>query len=133
MSKIISLVLIGISFICLNYSCHDTPESKFEIRNNSDSSIYFAFSYSYPDSSLSRINSVPYYKGNLWQKLLAHEGKYEGTGIFDLSQTTLVFIFDAQTIENTPWDSIVKHRTVLKRYQLTKSDMEKCDWTIIYP
>jgi len=44
-----------------------------------------------------------------------------------------MFIFDAHTIETTPWDSIVKHNMILKRYQLTKTDMEKSNWTITYP
>jgi len=70
---------------------------------------------------------------NLWQKILPNDGKTEGIGEFNLNQTTLVFIFDAHTIETTPWDSIVKHYMVLKRYQLTKSDMEKMNWIITYP
>jgi hypothetical protein len=133
MKKIFLLASFGIIFIFMNSSCHDPHDSKFLIRNTSDSSVYFAFSYSYPDTSLSRINSVPHYNGNMWQKLLAHEGKYETTGVFDLNPTTFVFIFDAHTIETTPWDTIVKHYNILKRYQLTKDDMEKLDWVITYP
>ena len=107
---------------------HDDYARKFEIINNSDSSVYFAFSFSYPDTSLSKINPVP----NLWQKLLPHEGKFETGGVFNVTPTTLAFIFNANTIETTPWDSIVKHYMVLKRYQLTKSDMGKNNWTITY-
>ena len=133
MKKISFLAVIGIILIFIYFSCHPMHDSKFLIRNNSDSSVYFAFSYSYPDTSMSGINSIPYYKGNLWQKLLAHEGKFEATGVFDLNPTTFVFIFDAQTIENTPWDTIVKHYIMLKRYQLTINDMEKKNWIITYP
>jgi F0F1-type ATP synthase membrane subunit a len=88
---------------------------------------------SYPDTSLSMVNAIPYYKGNLWQKILAHDGKNEGRDIFNLNSTILVFIFNANTIETTPWDNIVKHYMVLKRYQTTKNDMEKSNWTITYP
>ena len=42
-------------------------------------------------------------------KKLPHDGKNEGIGVFNLNTTTLVFIFDAHTIETTPWNSIVKH------------------------
>ena len=98
------LVLIGIAIVCLGlYSCpNDDYGVQFEIRNNSDASIYFALSYSYPDTSLTQLVSVPYYNGNLWQKLAPHEGKYEGRGEFDLNSTTLVFVFDANVIETTP-------------------------------
>jgi hypothetical protein len=89
----ISFLVFGTVFICLNFSCnpHNDYALKFEIDNNSDSSVYFTINASYPDSSLRSIK------------------------------------------ETTPWDSIVKHYVVLKRYQLTKSDMEKSNWTITYP
>ena len=131
MNKIFSLILIGVSFINLNYSCnsHNDYALKFDIINKSDSAIYFTLSFSYPDTSLSSFKSVP----NQWQKILAHDGKNETRSSFNINQTTLVFIFDAHTVETTPCDTIVKHYTVLKRYQLTKSDMGKMNWTITYP
>jgi len=107
-NKISLLGFIGIVWGCLGCNPHKDYALKFEIRNNTDSSVYFAFSYSYPDTSLSKVVSVPYYSGNVWQKLLAHEGKYEGRGEFNLNQTTLVFIFDAHTIDTTPWDKYCK-------------------------
>jgi hypothetical protein len=129
MNKISFLACIGIIYV----SCHVDHDIKFDIINSSNSSIYYAFSFAYPDTNLSLIDFVPYSGGNETLKILAHDGKTEGRGIFDLNPTTLVFIFDANTIETTPWDSIVKHYLVLKRYQLTKVDMEKNNWTISYP
>ena len=73
---------------------HDDYARKFNIINKSDSAIYFALSNSYPDTNLSKVNAIPYNKG---------------IGVFNLNTTTLVFIFDAHTIETTPWNSIVKH------------------------
>lgn len=135
MKKIMFLILIGTSFTCLNFSCNPHPDYglKFDIINKSDSAIYFAFSYSYPDTSLSKVDIIPHYDGNVWSKILAHDGKNETVGVFNQNPTTLVFIFDAHTVETTPWDSIVKHYTILKRYELTKSDMEKNNWIITYP
>jgi hypothetical protein len=130
MNKIIIWIFIGIVFICLNYSCNPHPDYdlKFDIINKSDSAVFFVFSFSYPDTTLSD-NTAP----NLWQKILAHDGKNETAGVFNINPTTLVFILDAHTVETTSWDSIVKHYMVLKRYQLTKSDMEKNKWIITYP
>jgi hypothetical protein len=120
-------------FVCLIVSCRDIKNSYFNIINKSDSSIYYAFSYSYPDTSLTGIDFVPYSGGNQTHKIFAHDGKNEVRDVFNLEQTTLVFIFEAHSIETIPWDSIVKHYTVLKRYQLTINDMGKMNWIITYP
>jgi hypothetical protein len=137
MNKKSLLLCTGFVIICLSLLyCHQPKEDyplKFEILNNSDSSIYFAFSDAFPDTSLSKIYPIPYYQGNLWQKLLPHTGKNEVTPDFNLHSKTFIFIFDANAIETTPWDTIVKHYNILKRYQLTKDDMEKLDWVITYP
>lgn len=132
----ISFLGIGIIFICLNLlGCnpHDDYVRHFKIINNSDASIYIAFSYSYPDTSLSKINNIPYSNANQTQKVFSKNSLSQRTGVFEISSTCLMFIFDAHTIETTPWDSIVKHNKVLKRYQLTKSDMEKMNWIVTYP
>jgi hypothetical protein len=44
----------------------------------------------------------------------------------------LLFIFDADVIEKTPWDTIVKYDMFLKRYQFTKDELEKMNWEIVY-
>ena len=132
MKKLLSFVLSGTVLVCLNLlACNPRSDyaRKFEIDNNSDSSVYFAINASYPDSSLRSINTAP----NQWQKLLPHEGKFETAGVFNYNPITVVFIFNAHTIETTPWDSVVKHYMVLMRYTLTKSDMEKNNWIISYP
>ena len=123
---------IGIVFVCSNFSCHhlDYPRH-FKIKNNSNTSIFYA--YSYPDTSLAKINNIPYSNENQTHNIIAKDSLYEGTNVLELNPICLMFIFNANTIETTPWDSIVKHYTVLKRYQLTKSDMEKSNWTITYP
>jgi hypothetical protein len=105
----------------------------FEIKNNSNSSIYFAFSYSYPDTNIARISNIPYSGGNQTHKIFAQNSTSEGTNVFGISQTTQMFIFDANIIENVPWDSIVAHNMVLKRYQFMESDMQKANWIITYP
>lgn len=129
MNKISFLAFIGITFV----SCYVDHYSKVNIINKSNYSIYYALSYSFPDTGLSRIDFVPYSGGNQTHKILSHDGKTEGRGEFNINPTTLVFIFDAHTIETTPWDSIVKQYMVLKRYQITEGELQKSNWTITYP
>ena len=44
-----------------------------------------------------------------------------------------MFILDADVVENEPWDSIVVHYKVLKRYQFTEQDLQNHSWTLTYP
>ena len=125
------LVFGGIVFACLNLTCcHHDPDwdRKFDIINKSDSALYFTLSFNYPDTSLNGFTAP-----NQWQKILPHDGKREGISALNEFPTVLLFIFDAQKVETTPWDSIIKHYTILKRYKLTKSDLEKTNWTVSYP
>lgn len=49
------------------------------------------------------------------------------------SDTLLVYVFDAEIIDNVPWDSIVLDYMVLKRYDLSLENLKKMDWIIPYP
>ena len=132
----VSFLGFGIIFVCLNFlSCnpHDDYVRHFKIKNNSNAPIYYAFSYSYPDTSLNKINNIPYFNGNQTQKIFANDSLSEGTNVLYINSTCLMFVFDAHVIETTPWDSIVKRYMVLKSYHLTKNNVEKMNWIITYP
>jgi hypothetical protein len=136
MKKISFILIITILFIGLNSSrCkHEDGMTHLKIKNNANFSIYYALSYSYPDTSINKIGIMPYSKaGDTSQKINANSSVFVRIAILGISPITQMFIFDAHTIETTPWDSIVKHYMVLKRYQLTESDVEKMNWTITYP
>jgi hypothetical protein len=135
MQKISLVLIITISFIGLNYSsCHHEDEpTHLKIKNSSNFAIYYGVSYSYPDTALNKIGNIPYYKGNTTQKINANDSIFVRTIILAGNTTLQMFIFDADVIEKNPWDSIVAHHMVLKRYQFTVSDVEKSNWTITYP
>ena len=114
-------------FISLSSSsCHKEEHRYIYIKNSSDKNIYYRFSFAYPDTTLGKSDPDNY-------KVNSKSQTFTTANVFAFNTTTQLFIFDANTVESTPWDSIVKHYTVLKRYQLTKSDMEKMNWTITYP
>ena len=125
----IIILLIGLE------SCHhnnDDP-THFKIINASNKSIYYAFSYSYPDTSISKINNYPYDNGNKTAKINFKDSVYLRSGAIGISKITQIFVFDAYAIENSPWDSIIIHNNVLKRYQFSESDLKDWNWTIKYP
>ena len=49
------------------------------------------------------------------------------------NDTISVFLFDGETVENVPWETVVKEYLVLQRYDLSIEDMKKLDRTIHYP
>ena len=50
-----------------------------------------------------------------------------------IGDSLFVYIFDAELIENTPWEVIAKDYLVLKRYDLTLEDLQRLNWKITYP
>jgi len=125
----IIIILLGLE------CCHpnDDEPTHFKFINASNKSIYYAFSYSYPDTTLNNITFIPYSNGNQTMKINANDSVYIRIGVFGISQITQIFVFDAYVIENNPWDSIIVHNKVLKRFQLSVSDMKNKNWTIKYP
>ncbi|MDA9111599.1 hypothetical protein N9J39_01835 [Flavicella sp.] len=100
----------------------------YNIKNNSSRAIYYGLVYLYTDSNLKNIEFVPGVDGNT-----SHKIKPNGQNMAKVGSSNMqIFIFDADIIENTPWDTIVKYNMVLKRYQFTESELEQMDWEIIY-
>lgn len=46
---------------------------------------------------------------------------------------TMIFIFDANTIENTPWSEVIANNLYIKRYDLNFRDLDSLGWEINYP
>ena len=49
------------------------------------------------------------------------------------SDTLKFYILDAFVVENTPWEVVARDYLVLKRYDLSLSDLQKLDWRVTYP
>jgi hypothetical protein len=131
MLKKVTLLMVIIT-LC-SYSCHRDEHRYIYVINNYDKAIYYGISFSYPDTSILTIQVVPGDNGNISHKIKSGEQKTIMAEVFSLKPTMQFFIFDADVIESTPWDSIAVHSMLLKRFQYTVSDMEKCNWTITYP
>jgi hypothetical protein len=128
LKKIIFLSL-GLGLIA---SCLPTNRIiNYGLKNNSDKLIYYGYSFSYPDISLKSITEfVP--KKNSAYRIDPGRVQSQSLGYFVRNSTMQIFIFDADVIEKTPWDTIVKYNKFLKRYQFTQSELEKMNYEIIY-
>lgn len=103
------------------------------VKNNSSKSIYYGLSYSYPDTSLAKIDDAPGNNGSIAYKINSGEQTTFPAANFVYNPTMQLFILDAAIVETNPWDSIVVHYNILKRYQFTEQYIQSLDWTIIYP
>ena len=87
---------------------------------SSDTLIQWGMRFAKPDSSLAY--------GLTWN---SWEVEFDGCSYYQL----LIVDGDAyeKVYKNEPLDSIRKKVPVLHVYQLTQSDLEKMNWTVIYP
>jgi hypothetical protein len=99
------------------------------VKNNSSTAIYFSVSTSFPDTTLLSLKHKPY----LGDKVIPSDRETMGTMVFAINPIVQIFIFDATVIEQEPWDSIVVHHKVLKRYQLSEEGINYENDTITYP
>lgn len=136
--KHLVILFMGIMFIsatCTKNS--ETCHTEVTILNNSDSDIYFGLSLRYPDTLILYPN--PASAGDYY-KVEKHSRKKDIDdecieNIFEenSSGTLMYYIYDAQTLETVPWDSVVKKYMILKRYELSLDDLQRMNWTITYP
>jgi hypothetical protein len=131
------IYLILSCLLIVNSSCHKDEELRLRVNNVSDKAIYVSWTIDYPDTSL--IHTVnPTYNPQI-KKVEAHgvQKDYYGApskGLFnDKVDTLSVFVFDAQVLETTPWDTVKANYLVLKRFDLSLDDLNKLNWIITYP
>ena len=135
--KYVTFLFIGILFVfttCSNdkdKDCHNA----ITIVNNSDKAIYYYPSSEYPDTL--SLNPNPATSGNDFriEKFSSKQDEYRSCieGKFLIIYKYMYFIYDAQILETTPWDTVVKKYMILKRYELTLQDLQKSNWTITFP
>ncbi len=95
----------------------------------------------YPDSNLSIRNKyLNLINDSVHKKLRPSQsglqsGHYCAEDIFNENKDKKVmfFIFDADTIESTPWNQVVANNLYIKRYDFSYSDMDSMGWEVNYP
>lgn len=115
-------------------SCIDPWDFRLKISNNSDKTIFFCDSYSYPDTSF---DYNPFYSPETFRinpgETRSDRIRNTWEGKFELMDTLMIFIFDEETLKTVPWDTIQKKYMILKRYDLSLEDLQEMDWKITYP
>ena len=142
-----TFILILLSFLLLSNTCNKKTENchkAITFINNSDKELYVTRSWNYPDTisfagipnpaldpNFSKVNSHEKNTRALWGR-----DCYEvlfGSELYNYQDTLMVFVFDAQVLENTDWETVKQQYLILKRYDLSLEDLRNMDWTIEYP
>ena len=130
---IISLQLVLMSNSCKNNSYYDF---RLKVINKSDKTIYADFYQSYPDTILSMHSHFDNSANKAVPNgivTLVRGGTWETAFKGNIQQKLMIFIFDAATVDNTPWDTIRKNYLILKRYDLSLKELDSLNFKVTYP
>jgi len=112
-------------------------DNRFQVKNNSDKSIYFSLTFTYPDTIIG--NKNPGLSPNQYKILPGEMGHlsilccWERIFEPDSSYNISLFIFDAQKIESIAWSEIRTNNDFLKMFKLNYFDLIESDWITNYP
>jgi hypothetical protein len=135
-----SLILLNTCTGCVRES--DTCHKSIRAINNSPDDIYVDASM-YPDTmsykhygglvSQSHIFKIQSGASNIDALSLRSCYETRFTGKHAVSDTLMIFIFDACTLEHNSWDTVVKHNMVQQRYDLSLENLQKLEWSVSFP
>lgn len=130
---IVSIAIITIATNCRRgKNCH----LDYYINNNSNNAIYFNFSSQYPDTIIPSPNPISGGTFKVEKQTKKHESFrdcVEEIFLQNSSKIAIFFIFDANTLETTPWDTVRAKYLILKRYEITLENFRNNNFTITYP
>jgi len=125
-----------------NEICHYTIKFSNNTTKNLRVIYYFLHPIHHPDplnirkfsytarGEIHKINSGEQDNRSAMEGRACIESIFKQEGYTD---TVFVYVFDAELIENTPWEVVARDYLVLKRYDLTLGDLQRLDWRVTYP
>ncbi len=136
--RVIIFFLLFMALACKSKKClHDY----IKVNNKSSSTIYFDGDVNYPDSNL----IINHKYSNILMDSIRKKLSPQESGLINLAmcgedqfnrnkinRRIMVFIFDANVIENTPWEEVISNNLYIKRYDLHYNDLESMGWEVNY-
>ena len=125
-------ILPIILLVLCNWGCDKLADHVYSIKiqNNTTDTIQFYASYAYPDTTI--INEKPRLKMAYPSKYSYWDSKDKWADVLP-KDTIIVFILSKDTVDTYSWEDIRSEYNILKRYDLSISDLESQNWTITYP
>ena len=129
------LIIISITTGCRKLDLFGGEDDKLIIQNNSNLRLYINPQVNYPDTSIDpynpsvdKGNEIPPYSS---KKIV--QRSWDQLVIRSASDTLMMFIYDANKIDSTSWDTIMNNYIILRRYDLSLEDLKSTNWKITYP
>jgi hypothetical protein len=134
LNKVVFIVSV---LMCLSTSCDKPPGAEIVysiyIENKSSTTIYFMLSELFPDTSILSIENNYLILTNGEEKTINSDEKWQEK-IDNLPSDTLsVFFFSEDTILKYGFNNVRQNYRVLKRKDLSFSDIEKNNFRVTYP
>ena len=140
-----SWIFIIIMSLFFYQSCGDNEDDchkSITFVNTTVNALYVVSSSQYPDTSTFVGVPNPLLDPN-FTKVFPNESNTQALWRRDCielafkdlisSDTLMIYVFDAQVLETTPWDTVKANYLVLKRFDLSLFDIKRMNWTITYP
>ncbi len=126
-------ILVVLSIILCSGSCKIFVEYAYlmRIHNNTNDTIFVCAGYNYPDTTLSsKKPSLLMVYPNTRNGGLDSETHWADKVDND---TLSIFVFNKDTVDAYDWAQIRDDYKIIKRYDLSISELDEMSWTIKYP
>lgn len=128
------IVLIFLSILLCGANCEKFIDHAYiiKIQNNSSDTIQFYESYNYPDTAIDV--TKPRLKMVYPSKYSSLESEKDWSEVLVPPKDTIsIFILSKDTVDKYDWEKIRVEYNILKRYDLSLSDLQNNNWMITYP
>ena len=133
-NKINILIVVVIAFMSTGCEIFLDVNYRIAIQNETNDTIRFYGSYNYPDTAISQNTPMLLYpviphtrdyinsRGKKWEKVLVAP-----------HDTMSIFILQQEVVNTYTWDEIRSKYLILKRYDLSITDLRNLNFVVTYP
>jgi hypothetical protein len=120
---------------CCDKSPFGGEDDRLMIMNKSHKRLYVYPQINYPDTSIADYNPSNDEKYEIQpnsSKRIISRSWDQLVSSCD-ADTLMIFIYDAELVDSTNWDIVIKDYLILKRFDLSLEDFLTTNWTLSYP
>lgn len=121
-------IIIAVILMVVLCSCPPLPPYEFLfVTNHSDRILSVRLGYNYPDTTVENNCKIGIYDVVFPYRTKVLESEYTIRQTFKRNAVLQVFVFKTSFSRGEEYDSL------LARYEFTRDELNRCDWTIDYP
>lgn len=107
----------------------------FRLKNNSNGRIEAYANFIYPDTIIREVEPERYIMDTGKNSIIFDNDKSEESlnRFYENGERITVFIFSTDTLNKYSWDQIREDYNILKRYEITKLELDDMGGELVYP